>query len=134
MTLVQAFLVAPAQFLEQMLQMGGERRFGVHALLQPFTHGVTNGPAGPVIELLKVPIDTAIHVLVSWRVGTRRVPLRHVEWLSNVKSTTAKFVSGRNAIVRSLASQWNNVTVPGTKKPRRERPGRRSQGRSDRDQ
>jgi len=83
---MQTFLVAPAQFIEQMLQLGGERRFGVHALLQPFTDGVANGPAGPVIELLKVPIDTAIHVLVSWRVGTRRVPLRHVEWLSNVKS------------------------------------------------
>jgi hypothetical protein len=79
MTLVQAFLVAPAQFIEQMPQMGGERRFGVQALLQPFTHGVTNGPAGPVIELLKVPIDRAIHVWVSWRVGTRRVPLRQVE-------------------------------------------------------
>jgi hypothetical protein len=63
--LVQAFLLAPAHLVKQMLQLGGERRFGSQALLQPFTHGVTNGPAGPVIELLKIPINSVIHDLVS---------------------------------------------------------------------
>ena len=65
MGLVQAFLLAPAHLVKQMLQMGGERGFGSQALLQPFTYGVTNGPAGPVIELLKIPIDSVIHDLVS---------------------------------------------------------------------
>jgi hypothetical protein len=62
---MQAFLLAPAHLVKQMLQMGGERRLGAHALLQPFTHGITNGPAGPVIELLNIPIDSVIHDLVS---------------------------------------------------------------------
>jgi hypothetical protein len=41
--------------------MGRERKFRTYALLQPFAHCVTNGPACLVIELLEIRIDSAIH-------------------------------------------------------------------------
>jgi hypothetical protein len=45
-----------------MLEVGWQaRRIGEQALLQPFAHGVTDRPAGPVIDQFAVIDDSAVH-------------------------------------------------------------------------
>jgi hypothetical protein len=56
----------PAQFIDQMLQVGGEERFWTHVLLQPFTDGIADRPACPVIQLIEIVVDSAIHDRFSW--------------------------------------------------------------------
>ena len=59
---MELIIVAPAQFVHQMFEMG--RQLGVNwlkALLQPFADGVANGSAGPVIYLFVIERNSSIH-------------------------------------------------------------------------
>jgi hypothetical protein len=54
--------VPPAQFIHQMLEVGGEaRRLGTQGPLQLFAHGVANRSARFAIDLFTVVGDSAIH-------------------------------------------------------------------------
>jgi hypothetical protein len=60
---MQAVFLAPAHLVQQMLQMRGQRFLRAQALLQPFADRVADGPAGLVIEQLKISVASAIHDL-----------------------------------------------------------------------
>ena len=58
---------APAQLFHQLLQMGWERGFGTHVLLQPFADGVADRPRSLVVDWFEIAVDSAIHH-DPWRV------------------------------------------------------------------
>ena len=51
---LNAVVVAPAQFVHQLLQMGRQLGFRAHALLQPFADGIADRSRRPVIDLLEI--------------------------------------------------------------------------------
>jgi hypothetical protein len=65
-TLMRGFavflVVAPMQFIHQMLQVGGGTQgVGAQALLQPFAHGIADRAASPAVELFAGVGDSAVH-------------------------------------------------------------------------
>jgi hypothetical protein len=95
---MQAVFLAPAHLVQQMLQMRGQRLFRAQALLQPFADRVANGPAGLVIEQLKISVASAIH---DQSLGEFR--LACLNETSQGQVPRAEFVSGRCASLCSLA-------------------------------
>jgi hypothetical protein len=65
----QTFVVAPAQFIDQMFEVRG-RLEGIRAqaLLQPFANGVTDRSAGSAIDCLADLVDSAGHCCFRWSV------------------------------------------------------------------
>jgi hypothetical protein len=59
---LRAVLAVPlAQFIHQMLQVGGQALGGTEVLLEPLAHGVANRSAGLVINRFAGVGDSAIH-------------------------------------------------------------------------
>jgi hypothetical protein len=53
--------VAPAQLIHQILQMGRQRGFRAHALLQPFADALADGSGCLVIDSFGLVVDLAVH-------------------------------------------------------------------------
>jgi hypothetical protein len=68
-----AIIVPPVQFIEQMLEVGGEAR-GVRAkaLLQPFAYGVADRSAGLVVDRFAVVVVSAVHGAFRFLVNSKR--------------------------------------------------------------
>jgi hypothetical protein len=66
-------MVPPVQFVEQMLEVGGEAR-GLRAkvMLQPFAYGVADRSAGLVIDLFAVLVVSAVHSAFRFLVNSMR--------------------------------------------------------------
>jgi hypothetical protein len=57
-----ALVVAPAQLIHQMLEMGRQiRRLRTKLLLQPFAYGVTDRSARLAVDVLNALGDSAVH-------------------------------------------------------------------------
>jgi hypothetical protein len=54
-------IVALAQLIHQMLQMGWQHGFRTQILLQPFTDAVADRPQGLAIDLFVFVVDSAVH-------------------------------------------------------------------------
>ena len=54
-------VLAPAQFIDQLLQTGRELGFRRHALPQSLADGLADRLRSPVIDLFENRIDSAIH-------------------------------------------------------------------------
>jgi hypothetical protein len=55
-----AFVIAPTQFIHQMLEMG-RGRAGMQILLQPLADGIADRSAGLAIDLFALVGDSAVH-------------------------------------------------------------------------
>jgi hypothetical protein len=81
-------VVLLAQFIHQVLKFRRERQFRPHALLQPFSHGIADGLAGPVIDWLRIATDSVFHDLISLRVP------KPIIWMKSIGQVSQqRFVS-----------------------------------------
>jgi len=53
--------VAPDKLVHQFAQAGGQIGLGADTSLQPFTHGIADGTARPVIKLFWIAVDLGLH-------------------------------------------------------------------------